>query len=153
MAKKPYPKFSSEAEEIAWLNEIGRSVDDYMSEPSAEARAAFAAAMQPPAEPPRKMVSLRMPLRELARAKAHARELNMGYQTLLIQLVTEGLDAHAARRQALKSSAGAPVPSSAPRDPLVAEMGQEIHDIKALLGQIANVVGVNVGEPRRKTGG
>lgn len=145
MAQKPYPKFSSEADEIAWLNAIGSGVDAYMGEPSPEARAAFDAAMQPPGDPPRKMISLRMPLRELARAKALARELNMGYQTFVVQLVTEGLEVHMARR---KARGGAAKSNSLTRDPLMAEMGQEIQDIKALLGQIASVVGANAVEPR-----
>ena len=145
MAKKPYPKFSSEAEEIAWLNTLGPGVDEYMNAPSPEALAAFEATMQPPADPPRKMISLRMPLRELARAKALARELNMGYQTFVVQLVTEGLEVHMARRKARGGAAG---PGSSTPDPLMAEMGQEIHDIKALLGQIASVVGASAGEPR-----
>ncbi|MFP5502819.1 MAG: hypothetical protein ACLGIN_10040 [Candidatus Sericytochromatia bacterium] len=39
----------------------------------------------------KKLISLRLPLEDLGRAKALAEELRMGYQTLLCQIINEGL--------------------------------------------------------------
>ena len=50
----------------------------------------------------KKLISLRLPQEDLAEAKALAEELKIGYQTLLCQIIHEGLAHRAAQQRVLK---------------------------------------------------
>lgn len=52
----------------------------------------------------KKLISLRVPLEDLGRAKVLAEELRMGYQTLLLQIINEGLNQHEAQNRIRKLS-------------------------------------------------
>lgn len=117
MSKKPYPHFENEEQELAWLSAIGPGVDEYMSEPTAEDQKEFARflAERPDEEATRKPITVRMKLRDIARLKGLARKLDTKYQTLMMELVTEGLD----RREAdLKKAAKQQIQGSAPAQEL-----------------------------------
>lgn len=94
MSKKPYPHFESEKQELAWLNQVGSGVGEHMSDPTAEDQEEFKRflAERPDEEATRKPVTVRMKLRDLARLKGLARKLDTKYQTLMMELIAEGLD-------------------------------------------------------------
>ncbi len=94
MSKKPYPHFESEEQELIWLNQVGSGVGEHMSDPTAEDQEEFKRFLveRPDEEATRKPVTVRMKLRDLARLKGLARKRGTKYQTLMMELIAEGLD-------------------------------------------------------------
>jgi hypothetical protein len=134
MPKKPYPKFESEKAEIDWLAEVGRGVDDYMTPaPGPENDLGFT----PPTEMPRKPITIRLPLEDLARAKALARELGMPYQTLLGKVIHEGLAAQQAALRQGEPAKGAP---AIPSMPGLVEVMANQERMRAELGRITRAL-------------
>ena len=131
--QKPYPKFATEREEIDWLAEVGAGVDDYMTPAVGPANDL---GFTPPMEMPRKPITIRLPLEDLARAKALARELGMPYQTLLGKVISEGLKAQQVALRKGGAARGAAIPSM----PGLVEVMASQERMRAELGRITQAL-------------
>jgi predicted DNA binding CopG/RHH family protein len=106
MAKKPYPEFASEAEEAAWLDAHLDEIEDYWEAPTPEQEAAMKKELEglrrtPPeklaeleaqAKARTEQIALRVPIADLGKAKSLAAKKGIGYQTLLKNLIHDGLE-------------------------------------------------------------
>lgn len=78
------PKFKSEAEEAAWWDAHEEYIVDRLKK--------YGRVVRPlQAEAPTKAISIRVPVDDLERAQAIAREKGIGYQTVLKEAIREGL--------------------------------------------------------------
>lgn len=93
MAKKPIPKFKSEAQEAQWYYEHQDELEDYL-EPAPKSSVPLHIELDLPArkKPPTKPVPLRIPLDDLERAHKIAARKGIPYQTFLKMLIHEGLE-------------------------------------------------------------
>src|SRR5215471_6037696 len=79
------PEFKTEEEEIAWLDSNYERLADLTLKHGRRVKLAL--------KEPTKQISIRLPVRDLERAKQIARERKMNYQSVLKQALRRGLQA------------------------------------------------------------
>lgn len=133
MGKKPYPKFANEQAELTWLAEQGRGVDAHMSPVAPGEAEAVGLGFEPGGPMPRKPITIRLPLDDIALAKALARRMGMPYQTLIGQILRAGLrfqEAELAASTGDATEAGAELGSLFESQ---AALRQEVDEIRRIL--------------------
>jgi hypothetical protein len=91
MALKPLPEFASEAEEAQWYADHQDKLLDYFGPAPADPRPLHARLKLPP-RGHTEQIALRLPVSDLAAAKAMAEKRGIGYQTLLKAFIHEAIE-------------------------------------------------------------
>ena len=160
MSTEPYPHFGTEEQEITWLNDAGSEVSKHMREPTEDEQREFRQFLleRPDEESSRKPVTVRMKLRDLARLKGLARKLDTKYQTLMMELIAEGLDRREAALKADRPSPETLVEArGAKEDNTVIEMAEHLNATRALIdlllegqgSKLSELIGHSSGAPAR----